>query len=225
MSMGNSTPDSRVTSFVDAVERHWTTGGMPSSTRRRLAVQLEQDLAEALANGASHDELLRDDPREFAERLAAAHDVGLTLGEPPEMTTRALVLTGLAGGGAGAVVAYLLVYAGLAMYFVGPATGGVSEMVTIGIMHGLAAAITLSGILGAMWYRFRHEPSIKAIITASGFLVAVAGAASVAPIMVVAAASNFSTAAIVVLLEAGIAAAFCALAIVLAQRLVTHRSH
>jgi hypothetical protein len=207
--------------FVDEVEAYWSAHGMRSVDRRRLIAELERDLYEAIQNGASSHELIRDDVSRFATSVATAN--GIPLQEPREpaaLTVGALVGTGLLGGLAGALVAWILVYNGAAH----DAFAGASDLPEILaplLLHSVAALITLAGVIIAMRWRFRHDPTISRIVRPAGLLAALGGIISVGPIMFVAAATNFSTSPLVLLIEVAIAAAFCggAIAVVARSRL------
>ncbi len=214
------TPD--LVTFVDEVETYWSGHGMHSTDRRRLIAELEGDLGDAIQNGASAEELIRDDVSLFAGSVAAAN--GIVLQEPLEpqnLTVRALVGTGLVGGLAGAFVAWILIYNGAAYAFVG--VGDIPEIVAALILHSSAAIITIAAMLTAMRWRFKHDPSISRIVLPAGLLIGLAGIFSVGPIMLVAAAANYSTAPLVLLIEVTIAAALCGVAIaVVARKRLTH---
>lgn len=69
-----------------------------------------------------------------------------------------------------------------------------------------------------MWWPFKHEPRASSTVLRATLLTALAGALSVGPIMLVAAASNYSTAPLVLPIEISIAGAFCATAIATATK-------
>lgn len=208
------TPD--LVTFVDEVERYWSDHGMRSTDRRRLTAELERDLSEALRNGASADELVRDDVGHFAASVASANAIDLVEpAEPEALTVRALVRTGLVGGLGGALLAWIFIYnSGAASSLV----DAMPELAAVWILHVCAAGITIAGMVTAMRWRFKHDPRISRVVAAAALLIVLAGIVSVGPIMLVAVATDYSTAPIVLLVEVGIAAAFCGAAIAAVAR-------
>jgi len=163
--------------------------------------------------------LIRQDVGQFASSVAAANGIDLHQPAGPEpLTIRALVRTGLLGGLAGAFLAYMLIYQGATYALLGIGAGPIPELVAVMILHSCAAIITIAGMITAMRWRFKHDPNISRIVVPAGLLIALAGIVGVAPIMLVAAATNYSTAPLVLLFEIAIAATFCGVGIATAAK-------
>lgn len=211
-----------VSEFVTSVERSWAERGMAPAQRRRLTGELERDLEEAITNAAAIREVMPTDPDDFASELASANGIDLTVMPASEaLTARGLVQVGLLGGAVGAVAAWVLVYQGILfvpLYALLDDTNPVSEFAIILALHLTAAAITLAGAIVGIRLRFKDRPEISGALWSLTWMMALAGTASVAPIMGFARLMGYSLAPIVLLVEVGIAALFCGAAIALVAR-------
>ena len=144
-----------VTEFVTRIEQSWVNRGMPPAKRRQLVAELESDLAEAIANGATLDSVMPDSPDDFASELAAAHGIELPPSQTEPLTARDLVQSGVLGGLAGALAAWILVYQGLLFYAVVGTPGKMSLLAEYAFLMSLhvtvAALASVAPIMAFAW--------------------------------------------------------------------------
>lgn len=206
----------RLDAWVEEVELALDKLRIPARARRLLAVELQRDLEESWRAGADLNSLLDPDAMGFAQSLARANDLGpVTPPSAPKATLRSVITTALAGGVLGAFISWNLVYpVGSQMLPNAPLVGALI------LLHGTAATITVAAAVLAVRWRFRDQSSVvdrsTLIHLGAGFLVG--GLLSIPPIVAFAATTGYSSASIVVLAEATIAALFCAAGIALATR-------
>jgi hypothetical protein len=107
-----------MSSFVDECRKEWSRLGVPEAEANEMAADLEADLAEAKAEGASPEEVLGNgyfDPRSFAASWAASRGfVRTTRPARGMIQVRSLALA------LGALVAAAFVALGLAFLFGNP---------------------------------------------------------------------------------------------------------
>jgi len=207
-------PMAAITAWIDAVEQHLLDARVAARQRRLLVGDLERDVRAAIADGAPASQFLREDPRDFAVRLAEANGLTVTSGPQTQMTTWALVGTGLAGALAAAAFVWFFVYTGpvaalVLDTFVGPG----QELPAVLGLHVASAALVVIGAATAIRLRFRQilsswRPAIRA-----GLYMAAAGVVSIPLVIGIGASTRYSTSPAVVLLEVAVAAAFCGLGI------------
>ncbi len=104
-----------MSSFVDECRKEWSRLGVPASEANEMAADLEADLAEAKAEGASPEEVLGNgyfDPRSFAASWAASRGF-----VPPTRPARGTVQVRTLALALGALVAAAFVALGLALLF------------------------------------------------------------------------------------------------------------
>jgi hypothetical protein len=120
-----------MSSFVNECRREWSRLGVPEAEANEMAADLEADLAEAMAEGVSPEEVLGNgyfDPRSFAASWAASRGfVRPTRPARDRIQVRTLALA------LGAVVAAAFVALGLAFLFGTP-------VVNRGVVSASAAA-------------------------------------------------------------------------------------
>ena len=149
-----------MSSFVDECRKEWSRLGLPEAEANEMAADLEADLAEAKAEGASPEEVLGNgyfDPRSFAASWAASR--GFVRRTRPARGTIQVRTLALA---LGALVAAAFVALGLALLFGTP-------VVNRGVVGASAAAP----------FAHLHRPPLPSIfVTPSGGHPAVFGPVS-----------------------------------------------
>lgn len=222
MSAEHSPWDPRLQTWLEVVSYYWQRRGVSDEDGARLRTDLERDLRSALADGATVDALVGEDPSDFARELAEADGLGATSLRPDHsMTTPSLLLTALIGMLVGAVASALLWYpAGLRLLEGLSLSNSVQVAFAVGL-HVVAACICTVFAMAAVRWRFRFHGEIRRITIFTGVSLLLGGATSVAPTMAVAAILDYSSAATVVLLEVGIVLAFCVAGLRTAQWILT----
>lgn len=177
--------------------------------------------------------MLDADAAAFAQELAEAHGVKLGRHHPaPEPTTGNLILTCLAGGIVGALVAWWFVLpVGLsAMFSAEPVAASSSsssgwEIAAAVFIYAVLAAVCVGGAVGAVWWRFKGSLTSKSTIVVVGAGFVLGGLLSVTPVVLFARTTGYSSSPLVVVLEAAIVAGFCAMAIALLLRVSQKRTN
>jgi hypothetical protein len=210
----------RVDRWISGVEEEWQRRSVSRRDRRLLVADLQRDIEQARANGASLDALLDADVAGFAQELAEAQGVKLGPQQPePAPTTGNLILTCLAGGIVGALVVWWFVLpigvSAMSSSDPAPATSAVGawEVAAVVLVYAMAAAVTVGCAVGAVWWRFGNALTSKKEIIAVGAGFVLGGLVSVAPVVLFARLTGYSDSPFVVVLEAAIVAGFCAIAI------------
>jgi hypothetical protein len=204
----------RIEAWLGRVEREWQRHHISARDRRLLAAELQRDVEDAVANGASLDALLHQDIAAFAHELAQAHGAQPTpLALPPDPTLRNLIATRLGGGVLGAIVSWYFVYP-----VIGHTMPDAPMVAALLFGHGLAAAITVASALGAVAWRFRESRPERRTFVALGVGFVMGGLLSIAPVAGFARTTGYSSASVVVLVETALAAAFISAGIAVALR-------
>jgi hypothetical protein len=211
----------RVDRWITRVEDEWQRRSVSRRDRRLLVADLQRDIEQARAKGASLDALLDTDVAGFAQELGEAQGVTLGPKRPePEPTTGNLILTGLAGGAVGALAVwwFVLPIGVRALFSSDPApttsASGAWEIAAGVLVYAMAAAVTVGCAVGAVWWRFGRALTSRTTIVAVGAGFVLGGLVSIAPVVLFARLTGYSNSPAVVLLEAAIVAGFCAIAIV-----------
>ena len=166
--------------FVRECRREWKLLGVPDAVANEMASDLAADLAEAEADGASHEDVLGSaafDPRSFAAAWAAARGVTRVPSPSRRPPSRELVLAGVAallavalGGG----LAMLASRTGVAIS-ASPAGGrppaahfGLQDASGVGI-HAFGLFIVVIGLIGlvallAWWWLGRSGPRSRTYV-------------------------------------------------------------
>ncbi|MGI8646259.1 MAG: hypothetical protein ACR2JD_08070 [Nocardioides sp.] len=186
-----------------------------ASARTRPGHHIRADLraggrpARGTAGRRREQDLVEEDPDDFADRLAEAHAVPLS--EPPPQrlpTARAVVTVGLAAALAGGAVSWLFLLP-LSYPLLDSAVGNpVSEVGSILVVYLFLGAFTVASAAVAIGWSFRADPRTPRLLRFVTPGIALFGIASVAPNMGLAALFGYSTAASAVILEAILVAAF-----------------
>lgn len=200
------TRDDLLLTFVDRVEKVWIRLGVAPTARRRLVLQLEADLAAAHNAGASVADLVSADPVAFAVELAQSEDVVL-MAPPPEPTRQAVILTAILGGIAGAAFAWVFIETGPVGDLVFGQGPGLREKYAWIPLQTLAVLVTLTGIAGSVWWRFRAAPGVRNLALRTTSLAAVGGVVAFMPLVGFAWATDYSTSAYSLVLGSVVAAA------------------
>ncbi|WP_134738256.1 hypothetical protein [Nocardioides sp. 503] len=215
--------DPRLSAWVDVVDYYWQRATVPRGDRERLRVALEHDLASSVAEGASVEELVAADPAAFASEVAGADGIEpreLLLPDPP-LTDAGLLGTVLTGAAAGAATSLATVYPiGFDLMDQSSLTYDQEGWAAVG-MHGVAALVCLAAALASVWWRYRFRGRVRRTLLLTGGLLVVGGLVSIAPAMLLASATGYSSAAPVVLAEVGIVVGLCSLGVLAARRLVS----
>lgn len=224
MSNDDFETDARLTAWVDVVDYYWHRAAVDPVDRSRLRKELLGDLAASLAEGASVDELVALDPSVFASEVASADgQPAMSLRPDPVLTEKSLVTTMLTGAGARFLAALLSVYPiGIWAMDQSGADHGQQGWIVIGL-HVLAAFVSLTSALAAVWWRFRFQAPARRTLGLAGTLFAVGGLASIAPTMAFANAFNFSGSFFVVMVEIGLVVGCCSLGAWTAGRVLVRR--
>lgn len=221
----------RADRWITEVEAEWQRRSVSRRDRRLLVADLQRDIEQAHTNGAKLDDLLDADVAGFAQELAEAH--GVKVGphqSAPEPTTGNLILTCLAGGIAGALIAWWLVLpvALSAMFSAEPVAASSSssgwDIAAAVVIYAMLAAVCVGGAVGAVWWRFKRSLTSKTTIVVVGAGFVLGGLLSVAPVVLFARTTGYSSSPLVVVLEAAIVAGFCAIAIALLLRVSQRRT-
>jgi hypothetical protein len=228
--------DAVVLSWVDEVSAAWGAAGIDPVTRQRLRVELEDDLAEALASGATAATLTSTHPVEFAEQLAAAHEVAArprrvlatwsvtAVMAPRRVTSARLVTTSLGSAVLGGVFALYVAFSvdGLGPNGDGdnwPFLRGLPEVAVVLTVYLLAAVTILAFVAGGVALVFRGDPTLRSSVVSAVAGLAAGGAAAVPPTVVFASVVGYSDAAPIVLFEVALVLAFLIAGVLTAKRL------
>lgn len=205
-----------LTDWVDEVERHWTTGGVPPPTCDRLRRELVVDLAQARAFGASVEELIATPTRQFALDVATAEGIDLRHpGNPHLLPTHRtsvgrFVLAGLVGLAIGALASVGLVYP-LGFWFADTRLSAHPDpWPFVLLLHVLAATLAIAcGSLGVRLATRSTEDARRLTFT-TAVALAVSGAISLVLTMLFASTTDFSSAPDVIIVEVLIVVGICA---------------
>ncbi|WP_193609513.1 hypothetical protein [Nocardioides lijunqiniae] len=215
--------DPRLTAWVEVVDYYWQRATVPRADRDRLRAALERDLASSVAEGATVEELVAVDPADFASEVADADGIEpreLLLPDPP-LTDAGLLGTVVVGAAVGAALSLATVYPiGVDLMDQTSATYAQQGLVALGL-HSLAAAVCLAAALSAVWWRYRFRSQARRVVLLTGVLLVAGGLLSIAPAMLLASATGYSSAAAVVLAEIGIVVGLCSAGVLAARRLVS----
>lgn len=202
--------DPRLQAWVAVVVYYWQREGVSDQDRIRLRADLDHDLGQSLAEGASIDDLIAADPGEFAREVAEADGI-LTgpLRPHHEMTTRSFIGTALAGAVGGAFVAAIVVYP-FGLYILDQLQLSLAGERTFALcLHVIAACLCTASAMLAVWWRFRFQNGLHRVVALTGIFLILGGAASVLPTIALAASIGYSTRALPVLVEIVIVVGFC----------------
>ena len=215
--MGDRERDDLVAAYVDRVEAAWVRGGLPSRVRRRLCVELEQDLSAALDAGAPAAEVLATDPAELAHDVAAAageHVVAAGSG----VSRLGLAVRGVAGSLVSVALVWFFVLPALADAIYPDTDGGWVLVVALVVIYGMCLAVVLGGAALSMGTYLRETtdwlPTTARATAAMGAL----GVLGIPICTGIGALSDYSTAPVVVLLYLLIVGGLGGLGIFLAGR-------
>jgi hypothetical protein len=196
----------RLLAYVDHVERTWMRLGVEPVIRRRLMLELEADLASARDGGAPVEQLTATDPVTFAVELAQAANAPL-LAPPPEPTRSRVITTAILGAAAGAVFAWVFIETGPIGDLVYGTQPGLREQYAWIPLQALALLVTLAGVAGAVWVRFRATPGARTLALRTAALALAGGLVSTAPLVWYAWKTDYNTSAYALTIGAVIAAA------------------
>jgi hypothetical protein len=206
----------RVGAWVDQVERALDLGGVPARTRHRLTAELQRDIDSARAAGADVGDLLHDDIAGFARELAEAN--GVPLDSKPTGTPASLgniILTAVGGGVVGALASWFVIYPAVIA-----AAGRASDFAMAFTFYSIGATLIVLCALAAVRWRFREIPTVNGYtLVKIGFGFTLGGLAGIIPTALFAAATGYSSAGIVVLVEAAMVGLFCAAGISIIMRI------
>lgn len=201
--------DPAIESWLEKVDAHWRSRGLSFGVRVGLGEELLADLREALAIGATPDELITPDPQTFAEQVAAAS--GVRMSEPRRAlvsTAPAIVGVGLAGAAGGAaaiwIVAFPFMVPLLDRFMVSPT----SDLLSILFVYAVFALLTTACAVGAIAYVWRADPFTPRLVSFVAPAILLSGAASVLPTMGLAGAFGYRTDVPLVILEILLVTAF-----------------
>ncbi|MFD0973726.1 hypothetical protein [Plantactinospora endophytica] len=204
-------PDDPVERAVALADREWRAMGIVMTERTALTGDLRRELVGAAADGVAPRQLLGDDVRRFAHELAVAAGARRA---PYEF--RRLLLTALAGGVPGLLLAFVLVWTWwLVPLHVLP---GPDPVLNVLLRYVLSALVFVGGGLLAVRYGMRDSAGIGRTVVRMALLVPPAGILAVPVTMGFAALTGYSLSPPVLLVEAGIVAAALGGATVLARR-------
>lgn len=205
-----------IATAVATAESEWRTYGVTGVDRADLAADLRSELEAAAVDGVSPAQLLGDDVRGLARRLA---DEAGVVRVPPRYAR--VVGTALAGSVAGAVVGYL------AMMVIYPAVVHLVDLrrdfdvpllLAIVVYYALPAALLVTGAVVAVRIRLRDLPRIRATANAMVVLLPVAGIV-VTPITIAFAwSTGYSPVIAIVAVQIGLVVAAIATATTLARQ-------
>ncbi len=204
--------DDQLLAYVDRVERVWMRLGVAPATRRRLVVELEADLTAARDTGAPVAELVSADPVAFAVELAQSAEAPF-LTPPPEPTRPAVILTAIVGGIAGALFAWIFIETGPVSDVLLGQGPGLREHYAWIPLQAVAALVTLAGVAGAVWWRFRATPGAQRLAVRTTGLALVGGLVASAPLIGYAWATDYNTSPYTLVIDVLITAAILAIAI------------
>jgi hypothetical protein len=186
------THNDQLLAFVDQVEGVWIRLGVAPVARRRLVLELEADLAAAQDAGAPVTDLVAADPVAFAVELAQGAEAPLLV-PPPAPTRAAVIATALLGGLAGALFAWIFIETGPIGDLVVGQGPGLRDQYGWIPLQTLAALVTLAGIAGAVWWRFRATPGARSLALRTTALALVGGLVAFVPLIGYAWATDYDT--------------------------------
>lgn len=218
--------DPVILSWVDEVSAGWGAAGIDPGTRQRLRAELETDLVEALASGASAADLTSVKPREFADQLAHAQGVTgpargsirarleAAVGAPRSVSHVSLVTTALGSGLLGGLFCLLFVYPWAYMDLLPDSAAAPTA-------HLVSSAVTLAFAGAGVNLMFRGDPALRSSVLSTVVGMAAGGAIAIAPTMTVARAFGYTSAEPVLVLEMAMVIGFLAAGILATRWLAT----
>lgn len=190
--------------WVDDVEDYWRRHDLSARDRRRLVAELEADLADAVAGGASVGELVGRDVAAFAREVAEAE--GLALRPEVELvppTYDDLARTTTLGTVAGAAAAWIWL---TSSFLIIPA---VPEVAAIVLIYLIAAGVLVLGAVVAVRWRYRWWEGARRASLLAGVAAVIGIVASIAPLAGLAVLLGYSTALLSLVIFAGLGAGIC----------------
>ncbi|GAA0713427.1 hypothetical protein Drose_21905 [Dactylosporangium roseum] len=201
---------------VMIADREWRACGVRRRDRTALAADLRLDLESAAADGVTPRQLIGDDLRGFARRLAdeagvrrAPHEYGRVI---------RTALTGAVLGGCAGAVVLMIAYPLMVRLVDLPRGFRVPLLLAVLLYYGTAAGLAAGGAVVAVRLRLRDLPGVRRTANAMLVLVPLAGVVVTPVVMRFARSTGYSTAPLVVAAEAGLVVAAVAGAVALARR-------
>lgn len=203
--------------YVDQVEAFWVGHGLPSRTRRRLVVELEDSLHGALTEGASLDDILAADAHTLATEIATAEGISIDAAHAGgRANLRGLLAWAIGSATAMAALVWFFALDPIADFFyTRPSTGAL--LTSVILSYGICGALTLGAAAGGMSHYLRDLENTRATVALATTALAITCAVGVGVCVGIARQTNASNAPAVVviyvlfvgaLMTAGIAAAW-----------------
>jgi hypothetical protein len=219
--------DPRLREWLTIVDYYWQRARVPEADRRRMRTDLEADLLQSLAGGATVDDLVAVDPADFAADLADAADVPARPPAPdPELADVSLLATVLLGAALGAVLAMVTVYRYGLPVMDGWSLSYEDQGLAAIALHAVAACVCVATTLVVVALRFRSRlrEQLRSALAIIGLLFVLGGIVSIGPTVAFASTFDYSTSTDIVVTEVAIVLACCSLGVVVARRLITSTS-